>query len=290
MTASSTPSHVPSVALRGRQGALWLEDGSLTLEQDGIRRRIPLTAVEEVRPAPGVSPRGVEVVLTAPEGTRPTVYRVAHRGASARDVFVATVTAALPARDAEERRRDGAEQVVVLPGTVTPPWHRKVFEDLTLALVLGVPIVGWIAGLVTLIMHADIIGAILWFFGTKPLIIGVVLYGMAAKTLYDRAILRRRGVTVLAGFHRHDGKKRMFQFTDLDGVPRDCEVDSAAEPVSTSPERFQVTYDPRKPERVAARLPVRTWVWRTLGVGVFGTLFLYAGLYMVPYQLIQVLS
>lgn len=288
MTTSSTPSHVPSVTLRGRSGALWLEDGALTLEQDGVRRRIPLAAVREVRTTEG--PRGVEVVLTAPEGARPTVYRVAHRGASARDVFVATVNAALPAREAEESHRDGAELVEVLPGTTTrPAWYKSLLAGGVLTVVIGVPIVGWIAGLVTLIMHADIIGAILWFFGTKPLIIGLVLYGMAAKTLYDRAILRRRGIAVLATFHRHDGKKRMFQFTDLDGIVRDCEVDSAAEPVSSSPERFQVSYDPRNPQRVAARLPVRSWVLRSLGVGIFGTLFLYTGLYMVPYQLIQVL-
>ncbi|MEY9992554.1 hypothetical protein ABIE67_004586 [Streptomyces sp. V4I8] len=290
MTTSNTPSPVPSLALRGRSGALWLEgDGSLLLEQDGVRRRIPPAAVEEVRAAE--SPRGVEVVLTAPEGTPPTVYRVAHRGTSERDVFVTTVKASLPVRGTEEPRPDGAELVVVEPGTTArPAWHKRAFGDVSLVLVLGLPIVGWIAGLVTLIAHSDLIGAILWFFGTKPLIIGLVLYGMAAKTLYDRAILRRRGISVLAAFHRHDGKKRMFRFTDLDGIPRDCEIDTAAEPVATSPERFQVSYDPRNPARVAARLPVRTWVLRSLGVGVFGTLMLYTGLYMVPYQLIQVLS
>ncbi|MEU1256661.1 hypothetical protein ABZ445_25570 [Streptomyces chartreusis] len=288
MTTSSTPSPLPSVTLRGRSGALWLEGGSLLLEQDGVRRRIPLPAVEAVRAAEG--PRGVEVVLTAPEGAGATVYRVAHRAASARDAFVRTVNAALPARDAEEDRRDGATLVEVLPGTVRTAWYRKALGDAALVLAIGVPVVGWIAGLVTLLAHGDLIGAILWFFGTKPLIIGLVLYGMAAKTLYDRAILRRRGVSVLAAFHRYDGKKRMFRFTDLNGVPRECEVDTAAEPVGSGPERFEVSYDPEHPERVAARLPVRTWVLRSLGVGVFGTLFLYAGLYMVPYQLIQVLS
>ncbi|MFG1670864.1 hypothetical protein [Streptomyces sp. Y7] len=288
MTTSSTPSHLPSVTLRGRSGALWLEDGSLLLEQDGARRRIPLPAVEEVRPTEG--PRGVEVVLTAPEGAGATVYRVAHRVASARDAFVTTVNAALPARDAGEDRRNGAELVETLPGTVRTAWYRKALGDVALVLAIGVPVVGWIAGLVTLIAHGDLIGAILWFFGTKPLIIGLFLYGMAAKTLYDRAILRRRGVSVLAAFHRYDGKKRMFRFTDLNGVPRECEIDTAAEPVSTQPERFQVSYDPRSPQRVAAGLPLRTWVLRSLGVAVFGTLFLYAGLYMVPYQLIQVLS
>ncbi|WP_158693179.1 hypothetical protein [Streptomyces viridochromogenes] len=76
MTTSSTPAPVPSVALRGRSGALWPEDGSLVLEQDGVRRRIPLPTVREVRTTDG--PRGVAVGLTAHEGTGPTVYRLVH--------------------------------------------------------------------------------------------------------------------------------------------------------------------------------------------------------------------
>jgi hypothetical protein len=286
MPTSRTPSHVPTVTLRGRDGALWLEDGSLLLEQDGTRRRIPLTAVDEVRSTE--SPRGVEVVLTAPEGATATVFRLRHRNAAARDVLATTVNAALAARDADAPRRDGAELVVVLPGEPprTPLWATGEFWLMAGA---GLVVAGWIAGLVTLIAHADIIGAILYFFGTKPLIFGVFLYCLAARTLYDRALLRRRGISVLATHFRHDGKKHLYRFTDLDGVQRTCEPDSAAEPVSTDPSRVQVSYDPRAPQRVAARLPVRTWVLRSLGVGIFGTAMLYTGLYMVPYQLIQVL-
>jgi hypothetical protein len=230
----------------------------------------------------------VDVALTAPEQTSATVFRLRHRNASARDVFVATVNAALPARDADARRRDGAELVVVLPGEPprAPFWAAGEFWLMAGA---GLVVAGWIAGLVTLIVHVDIFGAILYFFGTKPLIFGVFLYGLSARTLYDRAVLRRRGVPVLATHFRHDGKKHLYQFTDLDGVRRTGEPDTAAEPVSTNPTRVQVSYDPRNPQRVAARLPVRTWVLRSLGVGIGGTAMLFAGLYMVPYQLIQVL-
>ncbi|MEU6374015.1 DUF3592 domain-containing protein [Streptomyces sp. NPDC046909] len=136
------------------------------------------------------------------------------------------------------------------------------------------------------------IGAILWFFGTKPLLIGLALYTLSAIELYDRAILRRRGVSVLATYSHTSGKKQLYRFTDLEGVQRHCEPDSAAEPVSVyvSPRQVQVSYDPRKPDRVKARLPVRTWVLRSLGVGVFGTAMVYTGLWMLPYQLYQVLS
>ncbi|MBT2421927.1 hypothetical protein J7F01_14980 [Streptomyces sp. ISL-22] len=282
MTTSSTPAPVPSVALRGRSGALWLEDGSLVLEQDGVRRRIPLPAVQEVRTTDG--PRGVAVVLTAPEGTSPTVYRLAHRRASEVAVFSATVNAALPVRE----HRDGAELVVVEPAEParTAFWASGDFQ---LWAVIGLVGTAWLAGLVTLAAHGDLIGVLLWVLGTKPLFIGLLLYTLSAIALYDRAILRRRGVTVLATYSHLAGKKRLYGFTDLDGVVRHCEPDSAAEPVGTDPRRVQVSYDPRNPDRVKARLPLRTWVLRTLGVLVFGTLFLYAGLYMVPYQLIQVL-
>jgi hypothetical protein len=111
---------------------------------------------------------------TAPEGASATVFRLRHRNASARDVFVATVNAALPARDADERHRDGAALVVVLPGSTggtprTPFWAA---EEFWLMIDIGLLVVGWIAGLVTLIVHIDIFGAILYFFGTKPLITG----------------------------------------------------------------------------------------------------------------------
>jgi hypothetical protein len=281
-----TTSHLPSVALRSRSGGLWLENGRLTLEQDGVRRRIPLAAVQEVR-ATANGPRGVEVVLTAPEGTHPTVYRLAHRKAADVTVFVSTVNAGLPERE----RRDGAELVVMEPGVPsrTPFWAAPEFWLWT---VIGLVGAGWVAGLTTLIMHADVIGAILWFFGTKPLAIGLTLYGLSAFELYDRAILWRRGVPVLATFSHTAGKKQLYSFTDLEGVERHCEPDSSAHTAvyHLDLKQVQVSYDPQNPERVKARLSVGTWVLRSLGVGIFGTATLYAGLWMVPYQLYQVLS
>ncbi|MER6346928.1 hypothetical protein ACWC10_15500 [Streptomyces sp. NPDC001595] len=46
MTTHSTRSSLPSVALRGRSGSAWLEGDAVHLEQGGVRRRIPLAAVE----------------------------------------------------------------------------------------------------------------------------------------------------------------------------------------------------------------------------------------------------
>ncbi|MFJ3668084.1 hypothetical protein ACIPSE_16705 [Streptomyces sp. NPDC090106] len=287
MTTPHQASHLPSVALRGRSGALWAEDGKLLLEQDGVRRRIPLAAVEEVRAATA-APHGVEVVLTASGGAAPTVYRLAHRKAAETAVFVSAVNAALP----PGRDRDGVDGESLVVSEQAPPrssyWRSG---DWVIWAVVGVLGGGWAAGFVTLLWHSDLIGAILWVLGTKPLIGGLAVYFLAGSALYDRAILRRRGVTVLATRSHSTGKKEIYAFTDLEGVRRECEPDSAAEPVSahTTPRRVQVSYDPRKPDRVAARLPVRTWVARTLGVAVFGTAMLYAGLWMVPYQLVQVL-
>ncbi|MFD3835152.1 hypothetical protein ACFWWC_02690 [Streptomyces sp. NPDC058642] len=281
-----TTSHLPTVALRGRSGGLWAEDGHLTLEQDGVRRRIPLAAVREVRATDG--PRGVEVVLTAPAGAPPTVYRLAHRRAAEVAVFVSAVNAGVPApRDPV----DGAALVVVEPGGAprTPFWASPEFWLWT---VIGLVGAGWVAGLTTLITHSDVIGAILWVFGTKPLLAGLVIYSLAAGELYDRAILWRRGVPVVATFSHTAGKKNLYRFTDLDGVQRHCEPDSSAHTAVYHLElrQVQVCYDPHKPDRVKARLTVGTWVLRSLGVGIFGTALLCTGLWMVPYQLYQVLS
>ncbi|MFE6625018.1 hypothetical protein [Streptomyces sp. NPDC057740] len=48
-----------------------------------------------------------------------------------------------------------------------PAWHKRAFADVSPVLVLGLPVVGWIAGLVTLIAHSDLSGAILWRRGSS---------------------------------------------------------------------------------------------------------------------------
>ncbi|MFD9288102.1 hypothetical protein ACFWBV_07285 [Streptomyces sp. NPDC060030] len=95
---------------------------------------------------------------------------------------------------------------------------------------------------------------------------------------------------MLATSDHDNGKKQIFVFVDAEGVRRFFEPDHAAEPVSLAPRRVAAVYDPRRPERVRAVLPVRTWVLRTLGVALGGTSLLVLAFFLVPYQLIELFS
>ncbi|MFF2727179.1 hypothetical protein ACFVS9_04630 [Streptomyces sp. NPDC058008] len=287
MTTGPNPPAPPSLTVRGRSGSLALETRSILLEQNGVRQRIPLAAVEEVGLDGGRRP-AVRVVLTAPTGTPGTVYRVDCRNTASATAFVDAAGRALPARDPGAPREDGTARVVVLPPDAEKE-RRTAREWLTIAAFLT-PVALYLAGLVVLIVNGAVLGVILWILGLKPLAFGLFLYGLSAAALYDRWLLRRRGVSVLATSDHTQGKKEVFAFVDADGVRRFFEPDEAAEPVSIAPRRVAAVYDPRKPARVKAVLPARTWVLRTIGVGVGGTSLLVLAYFLVPYQLILLYS
>ncbi|MER6346929.1 hypothetical protein ACWC10_15495 [Streptomyces sp. NPDC001595] len=226
-------------------------------------------------------------MLTAADGAPPTVYEVTDRKTAAVAAFAQAIQRAIPVRDPDERR-DGAR--LVTEEALPPRGRFRPDPGASLVLVAVVAVAGlYLTGLVTLIWHGDILGALLFVLGVKPLLAGVAILCLAAAALYDRVILRARGISVLATFHRNDGKKRMFTFTDARGVQRFVEPDSAARAVGGSPQRVRVTYDPRKPERAAAALPVGTWIARTLGVVLGGLPLLALGLFLVPYQVVELL-
>ncbi|MFJ8172585.1 hypothetical protein ACIQ64_29665 [Streptomyces sp. NPDC094473] len=287
MTSSSSSSALPSLTVGSRSGSFALESRSILLEQGGVRRRIPLEAVEEVR-LDGVRRPAVEVVLTAPPGSSGTVYRVDCRNAASATAFVDATARALPARDVDTPREDGAARVAVLPRAADRN-RRSPRDRLVIAAVLA-PVALYVGGLLVLIMDGDVLGVIFWLLGLKPLAFGLLLYGMAAKNLYDRWLLRRRGISVLATSDHTQGQKEIYRYVDAEGVRRFFEPDHAAAPVSLAPRQVAAAYDPRRVERVKAVLPLRTWVLRTIGVGFGGTSLLALGFFLVPYQLIELLS
>ncbi|MFD6280677.1 hypothetical protein ACFWFI_34690 [Streptomyces sp. NPDC060209] len=287
MTTSPNSPVLPSLTVRGRSGSFALENRSILLQQGGVRRRIPLDAVEEVR-LDGARRPAVQVVLTAAAGTPGTVYRVTPRNSASATAFVEAAGRALPVRGTDAPREDGAAKVVVLPREAAKD-SRSAREWLTIAVLLT-PVALYVAGLVVLIVHGDVLGVIFWLLGLKPLAFGLFLYGASAKTLYDRWLLLRRGISVVATWDHTEGKKQIFAFVDAEGVRRFFEPDDAAEPVSAAPRRVAAAYDPRHPERVKAVLPVRTWVLRTIGVVFGGTSLLVLAFFLVPYQLIDLLS
>ncbi|MCX5416844.1 hypothetical protein [Streptomyces sp. NBC_00059] len=278
----------PSLTAGNRSGSFTLERRSILLAQGGVRRRIPLEAIEVVRMDDGARRSAVQVVLTAPAGTPGTVFRVGCRNAASATAFVEAAGRALPVREADAPREDGGARVVVLPPAEDR--DKRSARDWLVIAALLTPVALYVAGLVVLIVHGDVLGVIFWILGLKPLAFGLILYGTSAKALYDRWLLRRRGISVVATFDHTDGKKQIFGFVDADGVRRFFEPDHAAEPVGLAPRGVAAHYDPRHVERVKAVLPVRTWVLRTIGVAFGGTFLLVIGFFLVPYQLIDVLS
>lgn len=285
---SSPSSALPSLTVGSRSGSFTLENRSILLEEGGVRRRIPLEAVEVVR-LDGARRPAVQIVLTAPPGASGAAYRVDGRNTASATAFVEAAGRALPGRDADAPREDGAARVVVLPRADDRSRRRSARDWLVIATLLT-PVALYVTGLIVLIAHGDVFGVILWLLGLKPLAIGLFLYGASARTLYDRWLLRRRGISVLATFDHTQGKKQIFGFVDAEGVRRFFEPDHAAEPVGVAPRGVAAVYDPRHAERVKAVLPVRTWVLRTLGVVFGGTSLLVLAFFLVPYQLIEVLS
>lgn len=101
-----------SLVLHGRRRAsVRLRDGVVLLEAEGLRRRIPVAAIERVD-VHGANGRRLTVVLT---GDEPVAYHLRCRSAAAVHEFAQAVRRALPVRDADEPRPDGVGPVTEEP-------------------------------------------------------------------------------------------------------------------------------------------------------------------------------
>ncbi|WP_329559545.1 hypothetical protein OG711_15980 [Streptomyces uncialis] len=272
---------LPSVSLSGSKGSIRLDPTGLLLEQDGTRRRIPLPAVAEVRVDP--SGRAASVVLTAPDGTEATRYRIAGPNVASVTAFARAVNAALPERAPGARLGDGADLVEVLdaPAAARIPARQGVEPLLVLIVVAcAVPVIGYLAGLVQLIVVGRWFGLVLYVLGVKPLVFGAAGIAMGAHALYIRAVLLRRGVSVVANPGSKSAGKLRCHFTDAEGVTRSVEVNDASVVVDR---KVHLAYDPRNPSRAVGRLPVHKRILYALGVALAFPL-LALGLFMVPYQ------
>ncbi|MGW9597682.1 hypothetical protein ACWHLZ_46430 [Streptomyces chartreusis] len=272
-----------SLVLRGHSATIWLDGGAILINQNGIRRRIPLQAVEKIR-VDDESQRSVEVVLTAAVGTPGTTYRMDCRSSAAVTTFADTVNRALPQRDEGEPRRDVAELVEVLPNEACRPPGDPRWRIGALIL-LGL----YLVGLATLIVAGEPDQWIMWLVGLAPLLMGGIICSSSVARLYDCWILRRRGISVLATYCRpSSGTRRVFQFTDAEGIEREVRLHYDVKRITTDPARVEVTYDPDRPERTTATLTA-TGVLGRLVVDLFGVAILLPGLYFAPYQLMKLL-
>lgn len=284
--ASGRP--VVSVAVRGRDGSVWLEGRTVRLTQDGLQRRIPLTAIEEVRL--GAGPEGsVEVVLTASPGASPTVYRLDGGVPRAADQFARTVNEALPQRVPGTPVRDG-EQLVEVLGTASPAakppapagrWRSR--------LVMAVSALLHLAGLAFFVAADDTGRAMLWGIGVLPLGSGGFLLSLGMTWWYDWIVLNRRGVSVMA-VHAHGFESRShFAYVDLQGVKREIFPSLPSRHYGGDYTRLAIVFDPLRPTRAAPVAPGRHFAAQISGPLAIGLPLLGLGLFMVPYQMVDFL-
>lgn len=278
----------PAVVVRGsgRGESAWLDGDALLWEQEGLRRRIPLAAVGELRGGGEGTERAVEVVLTAGDGEPGTVYRLEGVSPAAASRFVDVVNGELPDRGPEAARSDGAELVRVvarLPGTGDEQASARRRTGLVL---LGVLVI-YVGGLVLLGVEGETGRTVLW--GVSPVVLafGLMTLVPAVQNAYIWPILKRRGVSVMATHDRWVRGKRVCTFVDLEGTRREIRPGVSERHYKGDPPQVEIVYDPRRPGRESAHESTGAIVAQTTAFFLIGAPVFAAGLLMGPYQLIH---
>ncbi|MFI6530617.1 hypothetical protein [Streptomyces uncialis] len=268
----------------------------IVLQQDGLRRRIPLAAVAEVRNG-GRRQASLEIDLRTDEsaGTGAVRYELEARSGMTVDLFVEAVTAALPAAHIARPVGDGAELVVEEPDPLavqrTEAQRRKSRRFMT---VFAVCLVLWVAGLVTVVVAgrpmgdgSDPLGY--WVVGTMPLLIGGGLTTWVVFIVRGWVVRRRRGVGVVAVFERSGHRHRVFVFTDAAGERHEYLANRTIRTIAEDPPRIQLIHDPlgkvgAEPHESLAYIIARCTFYLVIGLPL-----LAGGLHAVPYQLFRAL-
>ncbi|MFF4398290.1 DUF3592 domain-containing protein [Streptomyces sp. NPDC001480] len=226
---------------RGRASAR-LRDGVLLLESGGVRRRIPVGAIERVEVRGGKG-RELAVVLTAADPARAKTYTLTARSAPAVGAFAGAVRRALPARVPGKPRADGAARVSVEPleRPGLEPWRVGLWA-------LGVSLL-LVAGLLAA-CGAGAKAVALWLAGAVVLGFGAVAVRSACGQVRDAVVLRRRGITVEGrlkySFDTGSGEDRVthhvYRYVDALGEPRERTGEEGG------PDQVEIVYDPEDPE------------------------------------------
>ncbi|MEV7690907.1 DUF3592 domain-containing protein [Streptomyces bungoensis] len=232
MTSTGTSS---PVLHGGRRASARLRDGVVLLETGGVRRRIPVAAIERVD-VHGAGGRRLTVVLT---GGGSVAYHLRCRSAPAVEAFAHAVRRALPVRDAGEPRPDGAALVTEEPlERAAPNRVRRLWwaagSGYALGLVL-LPVAGAGAAVV-----------ILWVAAPAAIAGGVVGVRAGGKVLRETWVLRTRGITVegrLQRSRRGEGGSDLYTYAYVDGEGVRRELTSS----DGGGERADITYDPADP-------------------------------------------
>ncbi|MFK0112462.1 hypothetical protein [Streptomyces sp. NPDC091217] len=252
----------PLVLNGRRRSAARLRSGVLLLEQGGVRRRIPVAAIERVE-VRGRTGRELAVVLTSndPCPAAPG-HSLVSRSAPAVREFAEALRRALPARDATEPRPDGASLVSVEPMERPGPEPRQVA---LVALGAGYALIA-----VALVARgAGEQAVVSWLVGV-PLVLaqGVAALVGGVRRVRDAVVLRARGITVEGRLEYSYGtgsgedavRRHVYSYVDAHGVRRERDgTEGGAQEV-------EIVYDPGDPE--GATKVGRGTGWQLTG-GVF---------------------
>ncbi|MEU6339344.1 hypothetical protein ABZ883_00090 [Streptomyces sp. NPDC046977] len=296
MTSDVSAAEQPELVLRGGGVTARFDGDDVHVSEGHERRRIPVAAIEEVRAA---GPQGstAEIVLTTAGGPA-TVHSVTHHNSRAVTAFAAAVNAAVPPRDAHEPREDGTALVEVTSTKSRPargdakPAEEATAGEAAGGIVLLLLALGWLTGLIWLLVDGEGGQALRWGLGFLPFLIGGgALYGFVSEL--DKGLaLRRRGITVVAVFDRKEepadseqSAVTVYRFTDLKGVVHDYR--GSGRKVEGDARRVEITYDPDHPDVVSGT----GWYARLTGITALGllTLALLAGaLYLTVGSVVDV--
>ncbi|MEU9452764.1 hypothetical protein [Streptomyces sp. NPDC048277] len=273
----------PLVLHGRRRSAARLRSGVLLLEQGGVRRRIPVAAIERVD-VRGRRGRALAVVLTSrdPRPDPPGYVLVARSSPVVRD-FAEVLRRALPARDTAEPDSGGAALVSV------EPMERPGLEPRPVALAaLGVAY-----ALIAVALVARGPGeraTVSWGVGVPAVLApGVAALVAGVRYARDAVVLRARGITVEGRLEYSYGTGSgedaithyVYSYVDAHGVRR------SRSGTEGGAREVEIVYDPEDPEGTT-KVGRRTG-WQlaggVLGAGLLGLPMILVGLGMVAIAL-----
>ncbi|MET8012893.1 hypothetical protein ABZU86_13370 [Streptomyces sp. NPDC005271] len=243
-----TSTETSSLILHGRRRAsIRLRDGVVLLAADGVQRRIPVAAIERID-VHGPKGRRLAVVLT---GDEPVAYHLRCRSAPAVHEFAQAVQRALPLRDTDEPRLDGAGLVTEAPlERATPNRVRQLWWGLGGAYVLVLVLL--------VVTRAGVVPALLWVVAPEAIGGGGFGVHIGWKIVREAWGMRTRGITVegrLQRSHWYNGVEQYtYAYVDNQGEQRELtSSDGGAE-------RAEITYDPADPETAQVGRGTTGWL------------------------------
>ncbi|MFD6972127.1 hypothetical protein [Streptomyces sp. NPDC059949] len=246
---SITPS--PPI-LRGSRGSdLRVTGEELILRRARQEHRIPFAAVALVH----AERRAVEVRLTAPAGTAPTVYRIENVSEAAAGAFARAVSAVLPPAAEGAAVVDGSTLVTTHAAERASETPREAFGRRVKRFVWGSVLAVVVMSVVVSVVVHPIMMIFVWILGAVafPFAGAAVLL---TPSVVERRRLPRHGITVIADYAHSAAEPSLYLYGDLDGNTRTYYDTSGSL-------RIEISFDPGDPGTVVRADGRGRW-WQTI--------------------------